>query len=155
MTTVYVVQGEHQTVPGRALTVHATEASALAEALSLLNLIRSTENLPLLSALPDVAALDKALDEVGAARGEEEEKDRDFDVWITGCELQGEAPPLAMGKVDGQALADAARALAPHFPVEELGPLLAAEESDAERRCPSHHWNNGDDVCADCGRDLS
>lgn len=42
-----------------------------------------------------------------------------------------------------------------HYCLVDLGPLQSAEPVEDGKSCPSNHWNDGTDFCADCGVSLN
>jgi hypothetical protein len=178
MPKIYIVQAEHPAVPGRPISAHATMVGALARALELVNIIREAVELPQIAKLADEAALDAALAQVATASDyafDPEGDEGDFDVWITSLDLQGDAEAVAVPRTvlaDLLKLAATAPAYATSgqqwavravWDARGLEGATAAPEASApatrhfahtEESCPSKHWNDGDDVCADCGADL-
>lgn len=98
---LYIIQGEHPSVPGRTLSVHQDKDAARIEAISLINIILNGLDQP---ALPDTASFED-IDEVVKSLCDE---GHSCDVWLEERELAGSAPAPVLHE-DGRDLTDEER----------------------------------------------
>lgn len=88
MSEVYVVQGVHPYVPGRVLSIHASEQGAKAEAADLINLIRKDVCAGQKVFEADTQNYTKVLESLKEHYAAIHENDADcFDVWIEKMEV--------------------------------------------------------------------
>jgi hypothetical protein len=136
---VFIVQGEHWNVPGRPMSAHATKASADAEARQLVNLM--------------VADLNERKDcslQIEPATSEDwNDKLQTVRMYLGDATGATDQDDTLAGSVDHDDLPDV------WITELELEGYSEPREPDHERKCPSHHYNDGTDTCADCGADLN
>lgn len=95
---IYLVMAEHFSEPGRPITAHATRDLATKSAVPLVNLLRSSVDLPPVS---DASTWEAALLEAREKRASDlgcelaDLGEDDGDVWITELEVEGAAVPDA------------------------------------------------------------
>lgn len=123
---IFLVSGMHFTVPGRPLRAFTTLEKAQFYALELANLLREWVELPLAT---DPKRWDKA--------AETARRKRALDLELEHVSFLEDDPEL-----DGW--------------VEITQVELDSDEParPAPTNCPSNHWNDGNDICADCGESL-
>jgi hypothetical protein len=87
MQRIFVVQGEHWSVPGKPMTAHATMGLAQREANKLVNIMLADAKLPTITEDASDEERDSALERV---REDSINGGTDCDVWITPLDVEEE-----------------------------------------------------------------